>query len=132
MPFPSPGDLPDPGMGPVSPALAGRASALSPQGSPWSVQLHLSKQQRFKSGIPSTEMLLKSGDLTCRPALTSDCRLLFKKALETHIPVPEASRKPGAVKEGIVWAYQKPAARGTGKAGPRLLCSPVDPAREAP
>ncbi|CAI9179934.1 unnamed protein product [Rangifer tarandus platyrhynchus] len=49
-----------------------------------------------------------------------------EKALETHIPVPEASRKPGAVKEWIVWAYQKPAARGTGKAGPRLVCSPVD------
>ena len=52
VPFPSPGDLPDPGMGPMSPALAGRASALSPQGSPWSVQLHLSKQPRVQEWDP--------------------------------------------------------------------------------
>ena len=63
-----------------------------------------------------------SRDPSCRPALISDCCLLLKeKALETHTPVPEASRKPGPVKEWIVWAYQKPAARGTGNARP-LAC----------
>ena len=34
LPFPSPGDLPDPGMEPASPALAGRFSPLSRLGSP--------------------------------------------------------------------------------------------------
>ena len=33
LPFPSPGDLPDPGMEPVSPALAASSLALSHQGS---------------------------------------------------------------------------------------------------
>ena len=34
LPFPSPGDLPDPGIEPTSPALAGRFSATVPPGKP--------------------------------------------------------------------------------------------------
>ena len=35
MPFPSPGDLPDPGIKRVSPVLAGRSLLLSHLGSPF-------------------------------------------------------------------------------------------------
>ena len=34
LPFPSPGDLPDPGIEPVSPALAGRFFTAEPPGKP--------------------------------------------------------------------------------------------------
>ena len=34
LPFPSPGDLPDPGIEPVSPALAGRFFTTEPPGKP--------------------------------------------------------------------------------------------------
>ena len=34
LPFPSPGDLPNPGIKPVSPALAGRFFIIEPQGKP--------------------------------------------------------------------------------------------------
>ena len=34
LPFPSPGDLPNPGIQPVSPVLAGRFSTAEPQGKP--------------------------------------------------------------------------------------------------
>ena len=37
LPFPSPGDLPDPGIALVSPALAGRFFTTEPQGNPWSL-----------------------------------------------------------------------------------------------
>ena len=36
LPFPSPGDLPDPGMEPASPALTGRFFTTKPPGTPWS------------------------------------------------------------------------------------------------
>ena len=36
LPFPSPGDLPDPGIKPVSPALAGRLFTTEPPGKPLS------------------------------------------------------------------------------------------------
>ena len=42
LPFPSPGDLPDPGIEPVSHALAGGFFTLSPQGSPcYSIVLYI-------------------------------------------------------------------------------------------
>ena len=34
LPFPSPGDLPDPGIEPMSPALAGRFFTTEPSGKP--------------------------------------------------------------------------------------------------
>jgi len=34
LPFPSPGELPDPGIEPVSPALAGRFFTTEPPGTP--------------------------------------------------------------------------------------------------
>ena len=34
LPFPSPGDLPDPGIEPTSPALAGRFFTIEPPGMP--------------------------------------------------------------------------------------------------
>jgi len=36
LPFPSPGDLPDPGIKPVSPALAGGFFTIEPPGKPLS------------------------------------------------------------------------------------------------
>ena len=36
LPFPSPGDLPDPGIKPESPALAGRFFTSEPSGKPYS------------------------------------------------------------------------------------------------
>ena len=39
LPFPPPGDLPDPGMEPVSPALAGRCFSTEPPGKPRSATL---------------------------------------------------------------------------------------------
>ena len=41
LPFPSPGDLPDPGMEPTSPALAGRFLTAEPLGKPceWGLPL---------------------------------------------------------------------------------------------
>ena len=41
MPFPSPGDLPDPGIEPASPALAGRFLTPEPPGKPKSTVLQL-------------------------------------------------------------------------------------------
>ena len=38
LPFPSPGDLPDPGIKPISPALAGRFFTTKPPGSPESAR----------------------------------------------------------------------------------------------
>jgi len=35
LPFPSPGDLPDPGIKPVSPALIGRFFTTDPPGKPY-------------------------------------------------------------------------------------------------
>jgi len=35
LPFPSPGNLPDPGTEPMSPALAGRFFTAEPQGKPF-------------------------------------------------------------------------------------------------
>ena len=40
-PFPSPGDLPDPGIEPGSPALQADSSSSEPQGSPWNWKGHL-------------------------------------------------------------------------------------------
>ena len=39
LPFPSPGDLPNPGMEPLSPALAGGFFTAEPSGKPWSTFL---------------------------------------------------------------------------------------------
>ena len=41
LPFPPPGDLPDPGIKPVSPALQANSSLLSPRGSPGATHLVL-------------------------------------------------------------------------------------------
>ena len=48
LPFPSPGNLPDPGIEPVSPALAGRFFTAEPLGSPYIVYSNLS----IDLGIP--------------------------------------------------------------------------------
>ena len=51
LPFPYPGDLPDPGIKPASPALAGRFFITEPPGSPRGI--HTGNQKR-------AEMLLGS------------------------------------------------------------------------
>ena len=48
LPFPSSGNLPDPGIEPVSPALAGRFFTAEPLGSPYIVYSNLS----IDLGIP--------------------------------------------------------------------------------
>jgi len=41
LPFPSPGDLPDPGIKPASPALAGGFFTTEPPGKPQAVEVFL-------------------------------------------------------------------------------------------
>ena len=47
LPFPSPGDLPDPGIEPMSPALAGRFFSLSHRGSPFKNKIIYVKSEFF-------------------------------------------------------------------------------------
>ena len=50
LPFPSPGDLPDPGIEPVSPALAGGSFTTKPPGKPLlEKNLMLVKMQGYKN-----------------------------------------------------------------------------------
>ena len=52
LPFPSPGDLPDPGLEPASSGLAGRFFLLSHQGSPLvTVTLYYNGDQSAKTGV---------------------------------------------------------------------------------
>ena len=44
LPFPTPGDLPDPGMEPASPALVGQLFTTEPPGKPLCVYLLLSRK----------------------------------------------------------------------------------------
>ena len=64
--FPSPGDLPDPGVEPVSPALQADSLPLSHQGSPIfqsasksqnSVAFHLTKTGQMKTSLPFSVFL---------------------------------------------------------------------------
>ena len=49
LPFPSPGDLPSPGMEPASPALAGRFSTTEPPGKPHCSNLtNLKKKKKLR------------------------------------------------------------------------------------
>ena len=41
LPFPSPGDLPDPGIKPVSPALAGELFTAEPLGKPLNIFINM-------------------------------------------------------------------------------------------
>ena len=50
LPFPSPGDLPDPGIEPASPALAGRFYTTKPPGKPHNI-LYLLFQKKKKMDI---------------------------------------------------------------------------------
>ena len=43
LPFSSPGDLPDPGIEPGSPALQGDSLLTEPPGKPWEIQKELNK-----------------------------------------------------------------------------------------
>ena len=47
--FPFPGDLPDPGIEPACPALAGRFFTTEPPGKPW--EMNMSIQRHVKKGI---------------------------------------------------------------------------------
>ena len=52
LPFPSPGDLPDPGIKPVSPALAGEFFTAEPLGKPLNIFINmLSRTGFFKRSI---------------------------------------------------------------------------------
>ena len=48
LPFPSAGDLPDPGIEPMSPALAGRSFTTEPPGKSTSTMLQLKKNLKGK------------------------------------------------------------------------------------
>ena len=54
MPFPSPGDLPDPGTGPVSPAFEVDSLLLSHWGSPYTVVKVNRRLQQSNSNINRT------------------------------------------------------------------------------
>ena len=48
LPFPSLGDLPDPGIKPMSPALAGRFFTIEPQEKPWyTLNIHTFIAKKF-------------------------------------------------------------------------------------
>ena len=50
LPFPSPGDLPDPGIKPMSPALAGALFTTEPPGKPTIASIHCSMTQGAQPG----------------------------------------------------------------------------------
>ena len=67
LPFPSPGDLSDPGINPESPALQAVSLLLSHQGSPW----------YYLSGIQNmtqTNFLMKKKQTTRHRGQTCDCQ----------------------------------------------------------
>ena len=59
MPFPSPGDLPNPGIEPTSPALAGRFFTTEPPGKPSNTVLELSILSSLYFYKPKTSLLKK-------------------------------------------------------------------------
>ena len=59
LPFPSPGDLPEPGIEPASPALAGGFSTTEPPGNPKNINEENSKIQMKKASNPSLTPGLK-------------------------------------------------------------------------
>ena len=60
LPFPPPGDLPDPGIEPTSPALAGGLFATEPSGKPYVVY---NRSAMEPAGPPDRELLDGSGGL---------------------------------------------------------------------
>ena len=57
LPFPNPGHLPDPGIEPVSPALAGGLFTIVPPGKPWGVMYQWSKHSVLElSLVPSRKV----------------------------------------------------------------------------
>ena len=47
LPFPSPGDLPDPGIEPRSPALEADALTSEPPGKPWDISINVILKDMF-------------------------------------------------------------------------------------
>ena len=58
LPFPSPGDLPNPGMEPASPALAGRFFITEPPGKPWALSILRPKAVHLSSSYFSSKQHL--------------------------------------------------------------------------
>ena len=68
LPFPSPGDLPDPGMEPGSPALQADALPSEPPGT-----LHLSILEFFNLGILGYQLFLDLKKVTAH-----ECKNIFR------------------------------------------------------
>ena len=69
-PFPSPGDLPDPGTEPTSPALAGEFFTTEPPGSPLShLYNRLTRVPDFPGGSDGKGSVYNAGDLGSIPWL---------------------------------------------------------------
>ena len=69
-PFPSPGDLPDPGTEPTSPTLAGGFFITEPPGSPLShLYNRLVKVPDFPGGSDGKASVYNAGDLDSIPGL---------------------------------------------------------------
>ena len=58
LPFPFPGDLPYPGIKPVSPALAGRFSTIEPPGKPDNFNINDKKENKEGRIALMTELLV--------------------------------------------------------------------------
>ena len=56
LPLPSPGDLPEPGIEPASPALAGRFFTIEPLGNPKNINEENSEIQMKKTSNPSSTL----------------------------------------------------------------------------
>ena len=70
LPFPSPGDLPDPGTEPTSPTLAGGFFITEPPGSPLShLYNRLIKVPDFPGGSDGKASVYNAGDLGSIPGL---------------------------------------------------------------
>jgi len=63
LPFPSPGDLPDLGIKPVSPALAGRFFTAEPSGKPYQIHYLLFKLDHFPKLLHLLIVILPSWSL---------------------------------------------------------------------
>ena len=58
LPFPSPGDLPDPGIEPGSPTLEADALTSEPPGKPISLTEYISNKSQWKNGVDKENFTL--------------------------------------------------------------------------
>ena len=108
LPFPSPGDLPDPGIEPGSPAFQADALPSEPPGSnrqvwPWSTEWSRAKANRvlpreytghIKHPLPTTKEMILHMDITRWSILKSDWLYSLQPKMEKLYTV--SKKRPGA------------------------------------